>query len=318
MRRPPFLSNAARRGLLLLEWIVILAVLGGFIYSWHEKGELSEQKKKSLPDVTYRQTAPSSVSGYAVAEEKVETFLFDPNTADSTTLLRLGLAPWQVRSIYKYRAKHGRYHTPEDFKRLPGMTYELWERLGPQIRIARQFQYIDEREKRPSSSYKPAPVNRQQEQTDQTFPEEQPRNMDTVAVHPRKYQTLTLVDVNTADTTELMRIPGIGSYRSNRIVRYRQQLGGYVNTEQVMEACELPDDILPWLCVLEGTPVKKINVNKLSLQRLMSHPYISFYQARAVVEYRKAFGDLKSVEELNGLEGFTSQKIEKLQPYLEF
>ncbi|MBO7068853.1 MAG: helix-hairpin-helix domain-containing protein [Bacteroidaceae bacterium] len=313
MRRLPFLSNSARRGLLLLEWIVILAVIGAFVYSWQKPKE-DDSRKEDFPvsSVTKKQTAASRSDNYAVAEEKVETFPFDPNTADSTTLLRLGLAPWQVRAIYRYRAKHGRYHTPEEFKRLPGMTYELWERLGPQVRIARQFQYIDESEKRPSFP---------KTTTSASLPSEKPavtEQTDSVKEPSRKFRTVTLVDINKADTTELMRIPGIGSYRSNRIVEYRRKLGGYLNVDQVMEACELPDEILQWVMVSAETPVRKLNVNQLSLQRLMSHPYITFYQARAIVEYRKAHGNIKGVEDLKGLEGFTPQKIEKLQPYLEY
>ena len=308
-RRLPFLSNSARRGLLVLEWLIILVVIGVCVFSWHKpKKEFVHETEQSFP----KQKKQAHAVTYAVAEEKVETFPFDPNTADSTTLLRLGLAPWQVRAIYKYRAKHGRYHTPEDFKRLPGMTYEPWERLGPQVRIARQFQYIDEGEKRPSYAVRSssAPENTELAST--------PQKNDSVAKHPRKFGAITLVDINTADSAELMRIPGIGEYRSKKIVEYRRMLGGFIRAEQVMEACEMPDDILQWVRVKEDAPVRKVNVNKLSLQRLMSHPYITFYQARAIVEYRKSHNDLKGIEDLRGLEGFTPQKIEKLQPYLEF
>ena len=312
-RRLPFLSNSARRGLLFLEWIIIIVIVGIFIYSWQKPKEKSGSEEE-LPTASSanRQTTPSRPSTYAVPEEKVETFPFDPNTADSTMLLKLGLAPWQVRAIYKYRAKHGRYHTPDDFKRLPGMTYELWERLAPQIRIARQFQYIEENDKRSSLPEKSAP----QAQVSPTPVVSQ--RADSVAEHPRKFDVITQVDINKADTVELMRIPGIGTYRANKIVEYRRKLGGFLKAEQVMEACEMPDEILQWVTVSTENAVRKVNVNKLSLQRLMNHPYISFYQARAIVEYRKAYGDIKGVDDLKGLEGFTPHKIERLQPYLEY
>lgn len=309
MKRLPFLSNSARRGLLVLEWLIILVVIGVCVFSWQKPKTENAQKVEQTFLKKKKQNAAAS---YAVAEEKVDTFPFDPNTADSTTLLRLGLAPWQVRAVYKYRAKHGRYHTPEDFKRLPGMTYELWERLGPQVRIARQFQYIDEADKRSSYADRSSSVSEKSERTSI------PQNKDSVSERPRKFETVTQVDINTADTTELMRIPGIGSYRSGKIVEYRRKLGGFIHAEQVMEACDLPDEVLQWVRVNAAVPVRKVNVNKLSLQRLMNHPYITFYQARAIVEYRKAHGDLKGVEDLKGLEGFTPLKIEKLQLYLEF
>ena len=315
-RRLPFLSNSARRGLLFLEWIIIVVLIGTFIYSWQKPKDKSKPEKE-LPTSSYtnhakKQTVPRTAN-YAVPEEEIETFPFDPNTADSTTLLRLGLAPWQVRAIYKYRAKHGRYHTPEEFKRLPGMTYELWNRLGPQVKIARQFQYIDENEKRASLQEK-SPSEAQSSEK----PAVTQKTDSVVEQRPRKFDAITQVDVNKADTTELMRIPGIGTYRAKKIVEYRRKLGGFQNAEQVMEACEMPDGVLQWVTVEKEIPVRKVNVNKFSLQRLMNHPYISFYQARAIVEHRKAYGDIKDVNDLRGLEGFTPQKLEKLQPYLEF
>ena len=93
MKRIPFLSNSARRGLLFLEWIIIIVVIGSFIWSWYEPKEKSGPEKE-LPTTSYakKQTNPSRSANYAVAEEKVETFPFDPNTADSTALLKLGLA----------------------------------------------------------------------------------------------------------------------------------------------------------------------------------------------------------------------------------
>ncbi len=314
-RRLPFLSNSARRGLLFLEWIIIIVLIGVFVYSWYKPKESSVAQKEEFPtlyDSMEKRSVSSRSANYAVAEEKVETFPFDPNTADSITLLKLGLAPWQVRAIYKYRAKHGRYHTPEDFKRLPGMTYELWERLGPQVRIARQFQYIQESDKRSSFPEGTTLAAQASEQVAVS------RQTDSIAGRPRKFDTVTQVDINRADTADLMRIPGIGAYRANKIVEYRRKLGGFHHAEQVMEACEMPDEILQWVKVSTEGSVRKVNVNKLSLQRLMNHPYITFYQARAIVEYRKAHGNINGIEDLKGLDGFSPQKTEILQPYLEF
>lgn len=82
---------------------------------------------------------------YKVDEEIHEVFAFDPNTADSTDLLRLGLQEWQVRSIYRYRAKGGIYRRPEDFARLYGLTKKQYETLRPYIIIGEDY--------RPASDY---------------------------------------------------------------------------------------------------------------------------------------------------------------------
>ena len=83
-------------------------------------------------------SAPRSVEKtytYAVEVRRPELFPFDPNTADSTALLRLGLQPWQVRNIYKCRARGGVYSRPEDFARLYGLTAGQYRRLPQGIRI---------------------------------------------------------------------------------------------------------------------------------------------------------------------------------------
>ncbi len=80
---------------------------------------------------------------YAVAKASVESFPFDPNEADSTQLLRLGLTPAQVRSIYRHRAKGYVYSTPEDFARTPFMTKGQWTHLKPLIKIGDQYRLLN-------------------------------------------------------------------------------------------------------------------------------------------------------------------------------
>ena len=80
---------------------------------------------------------------YAVPKTAVESFAFDPNEADSTQLLRLGLTPAQVRSIYRHRAKGYVYSTPEDFARTPFMTKGQWNRLKPLIKIGDQYKPVN-------------------------------------------------------------------------------------------------------------------------------------------------------------------------------
>ena len=310
MRLPRFSDND-RRGIFLLECILFVVILLVVFFTSHREGRESSDDSDSTNTVSKKVSSVKTYT-YAVPEEPVETFPFDPNTADSTTLLRLGLAPWLVQSIYRYRAKHGRYHTPEDFRRVRGMTEELWKRLEPCVRIDPKYQYLKEK---PAVAlvHEPSVVSTKNDTLQDTLPKA-PR--DTF-FHQEKYKEGTLVDVNMADTSELKKIPGIASYRARKIVAYRTLLGGFVNVEQVMESCELPDETLAWFSI-GSHETMRLDVNSLSVQRLMKHPYISFYQARALVEYRKAHGPLKDFEDLRKVEGFEGEKIEKLYPYLEF
>ena len=230
--------------------------------------------------------------GSYAAEQRKETFPFDPNTADSTELLRLGLQPWQVRNIYKYRSRGGIYRKKEDFAKLYGLTVKDYRRLEPYIRI--------------SSDYLPA----------STLIKEERQERDTLR-YPVKLEENEHVVLNTADTATLRKVPGIGSYYAKEIVRYGQRLGGYVSVDQLDEIDDFPQDAKKYF-VVEDAHHQKLNVNKLTLQQLRRHPYINFYQAKAIMDYRRLHGNLKSLQDLRLSKDFPPEVIERLTPYVSF
>ena len=118
--------------------------------------------------------------------------------------MRLGLQPWQVRNIYKYRAHGGIYRQKEDFARLYGLTVKQYRELEPYIRI--------------SSDYLPAST---------LVGKHQQTERDTLR-YPIKLKEDEHVILNTADTTQLKKVPGIGSYYASEIIRHGQRLGGFV------------------------------------------------------------------------------------------
>ena len=125
------------------------------------------------------------------------------------------------------------------------------------------------------------------------------------------------VVLNTADTTVLKTVPGIGSYYAKKVVAYGQRLGGYVSVDQLDEIENFPLDAKQFL-VVEHPSTRRLNVNQLSLNDLKRHPYISFYQARAITDYRRLHGPLRSLDDLRLSKDFPSEAIERLIPYVEF
>lgn len=125
------------------------------------------------------------------------------------------------------------------------------------------------------------------------------------------------VSLSHADTTQLQRVPGIGPYFARRIVEYRERLGGYTDVSQLMEIENFPEQALDYID-LGTTEIKRLNVNKLTLAQLRRHPYISYYQAKAITEYRRLYGTLKDISQLSLLKEFTDEDLRRLQPYLEY
>ncbi|MDL2256943.1 helix-hairpin-helix domain-containing protein [Bacteroidales bacterium OttesenSCG-928-I14] len=136
-----------------------------------------------------------------------------------------------------------------------------------------------------------------------------------------KYPEGTVISLNFVDTTELKKIPGIGSSYAKRIVGYRNLLGGFYRMEQLQEVYgmyeELYEKISPYF-LIETDSLRLITVNKSSIDKLKAHPYINFYQAKAIVEIRKKKDRLESINDLILLEEFTDDDWLRLTPYLSF
>ena len=236
---------------------------------------------------------------YASTPKKVERFVFDPNTADSTQLLRLGLQPWQVRNIYKYRAAGGIYRKPTDFAKLYGLTVKQYRELEPYIHI--------------SSDYLPAATL-----VNETANNNAKATKDTTTYqHPTKIKATEHIVLNAADSTMLVTIPGIGPYYARRIVQYGNRLGGYVSVDQLDEIDDFPTEAKQYLVINNPAP-KKLNINQLSLNELKRHPYINFYMAKAITDYRRLHGAIKSLNELRLNKDFSPEVIKRLTPYVAY
>jgi len=136
-----------------------------------------------------------------------------------------------------------------------------------------------------------------------------------------KFEAGTIIEINASDTAQLMKIPGIGASFAKKITGYKNSLGGYYRLEQLQEVygmyAELYEKIIPYLRTDTGR-ITTIQVNTASLDKLKSHPYINFYQAKAIVEMRKKKGKLQNIHELDLLEEFTPEDLERLKHYLAF
>ena len=233
-------------------------------------------------------------------QEEVSIILtpFDPNLADSIEFLRLGLPSYVIKNVIKYRQKGGRFSTPESFARIYGLTEAKFKELQPYIYISEEFI------KKP---------NRKKSAQERSKREERVDSLQK----PFKYPEGTLVDVNTADTTELKKIPGIGGGIARRIVAYRNRLGGFYTLEQLNEVEFVTADLLKWF-KLEGDSVRKLPINRVGLDKLRAHPYINFYQAKVIVEYRRKKGEIKSLSQLALYEEFTEKDLKRLSAYISF
>lgn len=299
-----YYSKSERRAVFFLLTLIVLLLATIIIYSKRDmtssvlEAENAAEVDSFFTDVyRLKKHPPHFESDNGKGGTMPRTlFEFNPNSADSIELSRLGIPTYVIKNVLKYRAKGGRFKTPASFARIYGLSPELFAELEPYIRIPEQ----------PS-------VNRK------SFV---PRTSDTLHKKVRKlliekYAEGTKVDANVADTVELKKVPGIGSVIARNIVNYRQRLGGFYDLNQLLEVRFFTPELLEWF-VLGDTPIRKMRINQESLERLRTHPYLNFYQAKVIVELRKKRGEIKSLSQLSLYEEFTGKDLERLSAYISF
>jgi len=142
-------------------------------------------------------------------------------------------------------------------------------------------------------------------------------NPPSAPPRPRAYSVVQ-VDLNRADSVELLQLPGIGPYFAGRIVRMRQLLGGFAAAEQLLEINRFPEEtyhrILPLLtCSVDS--LRLIDFNTIDVESLARHPYLSFIQARALTAWREKHGLFTRPEDLLKCLVIDSLTCERLRPY---
>lgn len=227
---------------------------------------------------------------------KGELFDFDPNTATADEWKRLGIKDKTVATIQHYLEKGGKFRKPEDIKKVYGIFPDQAERLVPfaKIKSVENNAFVDKNAtKYPNKPYA-------ETYTKPTF---QPKQ----------------IDINTADTTAFISLPGIGSKLANRIVNYRDKLGGFYKIEQLGETYGIADSVFQKLkprLVLSNPIVKQININTADAATLKVNPYIRWNIANAIFQYKQQHGNYNSVADLKKIMLIDEQTFNKISPYL--
>lgn len=259
-----------------------------------DKDELPEADNETLTTLQHKWNAHTSHDRRGNKTE-LTPFPFDPNHADSATLCRLGLKPWQVSNMLKYRRKGGRWRSADDLQRLYGLSKSQFEQLRPYVRIAEadKRKVYERAEWQSNYEYEPRPKT-------------------------EKLAEGVTLPANTADTTALKHIPGIGSYYARKIVDYRERLGGFVSTSQIGEIEDLPAGITRWFVLDKADKPRQLRINHATFKQLVRHPYLSYEQTKIIVTHIRQYGAIRSWRDLQLYKEFTQNDFKRLAPYISF
>ncbi len=225
---------------------------------------------------------------------KAELFFFDPNTVSESGWKKLGLRDKTIGTIQRYLSKGGSFKKPEDLQKIYGLHQDEFSRLASYIKIE-------------SSSGKNS------EEITLLKPETENQSAKKSLLFYAK------IDINTADTTAFISLPGIGNKLASRIIYFRDKLGGFYSVEQVGETYGLPDSTFQKIkqyLKLENPSVKKININSATADELKVHPYIKYSLANPIIAYRNEHGSFLKVEDIKKVMTVTEEIYKKISPYI--
>lgn len=284
-----------------IAFVIILLIIAivfayPFLFTHKDEHPLTIIKSSVTKDSeeVYRNNYPKhnyTTNSYNHQNKPVmKLFDFDPNTATEEQWQQLGLRDRTIHTIKNYLSKGGSFKTKEDLKKIYGLHDDEYARLEPFIKITT---------KQETKSYS------------NNFSTSFTKSVD-------KSANLVINDINTADANAFIALPGIGDKLANRIISFRDKLGGFYAIDQIKETYALPDStfqsIKPYLEL--NSEVKKININTATKDDLKSHPYIRWNIANAIVEYRNQHGAFKSLEELKNIILIDESIYKKIIPYL--
>lgn len=343
-------STSEKRGLLVLALMLIAVFVLPEIFNSDSKPTFTPKKSEELDSIMAVLANKSKL-------KKPDLFLFDPNKASADEFKRLGLRDYQARNILKYREKGGVFRSKSDFRKIYGIkdddyirlkdyinvpavikkkeikniatrgvelelfdfdpntiTKAEWEKLGVDARMSKRIiKYLST-----GARFKCADDIGKIYGFDSLL---LVRIKPFVQIIPLKEESvkIELIDLNFADTTILKTLPGIGKILSNRIIKYKDMLGGYISKSQLLEVYGISKETFQSIenrVFVSPVVLQKISINDCSAKSLEKHPYISKRMSSDIVKYRVRVGKYSSVEDLKNKHLLSDSVFQKIQPYL--
>ena len=281
-------SHTERRGIVSLLIILFLLIISPLFFKYfkdQKPTDFSAFDKEIIAfensKVPQNDTIQSNQTFLHQQKNKITPFEFDPNNLPDEKWKALGLNDKQIKVIKNYEAKGGKFYKKEYLKKIYSIKSEEYSLLEPYIRIA-------DNDKKNFKKFE------------------------------NKVELIPVIEINSADSMELLKIKGISPWLAKGIIKYRNLLGGFANKEQLLEVYNL--DSVKYFRIEKSITVnksliKKINLNSATFRQLNNHPYIKYEIASLIVNYRQKHGNFKTLDELKTLGKTVNDHYEKLTPY---
>jgi len=297
-------NKKERIGILSLSALLILFILGYFflpgilpptkqisdkefkreVKQFVENREKEEKKREAMQKEKLAEQRKNDIR----QTKELKPFTFNPNNLPEEKWKALGFEDRQIQIIKNYEKSGGQFRKKSDLGRIYGIDEKEYQQLAPYIQIPEKQTKIKQAD---------------------------PHEDDS----PEKSETLLVMELNSADSSELIKIFGIGPVFSSRIVKFRSILGGFYDKHQLTEVYGLDSAKYEQIknhFTLDTSKIKKINLNTASFKELLAHPYLDYYLVKEITDYRETHGPFSKLEELKKIPLIYDDLYIKLSPYL--
>ncbi|WP_417352307.1 ComEA family DNA-binding protein [Flavobacterium alkalisoli] len=281
-------TKGQRKGVMALLFLIIIFQAGYFIFTSFGFSGNKEVSPEEAEWLSHQEEIDKLKEAKSVKKDTI--FPFNPNFISDYKAYILGLNEEQLYKLTAFRKTGAYVNSSEEFKGVTGIHDTLLIKLKPYLRF----------------SQKPDVMVSKGEAKEKHVKEEE----------------FKVIDINIATSEQLQAVYGIGPYYAKCIVEKREQLGGYVNMNQLDDFGDVPanslHDIYDRFAVITQPEVNTINVNTASLHQLSRFPYFNKDLARAIITQRSMLGNFSKIEDLLEINGFPVEKEKIIALYLEF
>ena len=282
-------SRGQRSGIFLLFGIIIILQL---VYYFVDFSSLS----KEFPEKEKWLSLQSEID--SLKQEKLnyipKIYPFNPNFITDYKGYKLGMSVQEIDRLLAFRKENKYVNSAEDFQKVTKVSDSLLNAMAPYFKF-------------------PDWVNNKKEYKDY-------KNYPDKAF--AKKEKIVIIDINQATQDQFIKIYGIGEAISNRILKFKESLGGFVSMEQMKNIWGLSPEVIENLNshfkVLAQPNLKKIDINNASIKELSKFPYFNYQIAKQIVTYRSMNGDFKNYEDLTKIKGLSNDSAKIIALYLDF
>ncbi|MBT8295991.1 MAG: helix-hairpin-helix domain-containing protein [Gramella sp.] len=275
------LSRSQQNGIFVLVILIILLQVILFI-------DLFEDAESNVVDQDRIETFQRQLDSInrLSGSRKDTIFPFNPNYITDFKGYQLGMSVEEIDRLLAHRAKGKWVNSKDDFQKITGVSDSLLNIISPSFR----------------------------------FPEWVSKEQNVKQVERLISSKVIVLNLNIATADDLKKVNGVGEVLSQRIVKYRSSIGGFIDISQLQDVYGLSPEVIERIGekfkVLSTPDITIRNINTITASELAEIPYINQELAREIITYRKLHEGIRSFEELAKINRFPSDKIDRIKLYL--